>query len=251
MFCAQDRALLRDQLVTAASTDPMVCAAALLGSATRNAEDAWSDIDLALRLKPGLDPALVAAEWTGRLRRDHQVVDHFDLWSDGALYRVFLLGSTLQLDLSFWPYESFRATGPAFRLLFGDSAAQGAASAPKDLHDYIGMAWLHALHARSAIARGRVWQAVWMLEGMRNQIVALACERHGLIPNQGRGVDLLPAEIREALAATLVASTGGHELRTIFRALTDLLLREAEFVPGAHRPELPATLDRLLDSLPR
>ena len=48
------------------------------------------------------------------------------------------------------------------------------------------MGWLYALHARSAIARGRSWQADMMLAEMRNQVIALACHRLGVNPADGR-----------------------------------------------------------------
>ena len=77
------------------------------GSASRGDEDAWSDIDLALRLRPGVDPNEVAERWTELLSRDQAVVDQLDLWADGALYRVFLTASTLQMTSPSGPTTAF------------------------------------------------------------------------------------------------------------------------------------------------
>jgi hypothetical protein len=56
------------------------------------------------------------------------------------------------------------------------------------------MGWLHAIHARSAVARGRLWQATMMLDELRNGLTTLMCIRAGLNPWHGREVDQLPSE---------------------------------------------------------
>lgn len=81
---------------------------------------------------------------------------------------------------------------PTSRLLFG-SAAESRGDEGLAPEHLVGLGWLYGLHARSAIARGRLWQAVLMLDGIRDQLIALKCLRHGLNPYQGRGVDQLPA----------------------------------------------------------
>lgn len=118
------------------------------------------------------------------------------MWSDTTLFRVFLLSSSLQVDLSFWTADTFAASGASFRLLFGESnePRHPRSFAPEAL---IGMGWLYALHARSSIARGRALQALHMINGVREQIITLACLRHELPAHQGRGVDDLPAGLRQ------------------------------------------------------
>src|SRR5207248_793673 len=93
--------------------------AAHTGSAAVGRADRWSDIDLALCLAPDADAERVAAEWTERMYREHGAVAHHDVRVGPTLFRVFLLGNTLQVDLAFWPPNEFGATGPTFRLLFG------------------------------------------------------------------------------------------------------------------------------------
>src|SRR5438128_12381578 len=111
--------------------------------------------------------------------REHGVVHHLDVPSGAWIYRVFLLPSTLQVDLAFAPAKDFGARAPSFRLVFGEAAdlAHVAAPAPEQL---IGLSWLYALHVRSSLARGRLWQAEYMLSAMRDQVFALACVRPGL-----------------------------------------------------------------------
>jgi hypothetical protein len=48
---------------------------------------------------------------------------------------------------------------------------------PPDAEAIIGMAWLYALHARSCIARRKLWQAEYMISGIRDNALALACLR--------------------------------------------------------------------------
>jgi hypothetical protein len=77
-----------------------------------------------------------------------------ELWSNGALYRVFLLPDTLQLDLSFWSDDRFAAYGPQFRLIFGE-ANEAVRPEAESAFSVLGWAWLFALHARSSLARRR------------------------------------------------------------------------------------------------
>lgn len=249
MFSASERNQLRAELVAAARTDSRITAAALVGSAARDAEDAWSDIDLALQLGPGLDPLDLAGSWTVRLQEKVPVVAHLDVWAGPAMYRVFLLESTLQVDVSFWPADSFRATGPAFQLLFGESHRPLEPHAPEPA-GLIGTAWLYALHVRSAIARRRPWQAVQMLDGMRDQVIMLACRRYDLPTHHGRGVDDLPAVFTTALGPTLVGSLDPAPLTDRFATLVALVVAEVRQTSMSDHDieRLAATLDALVQS---
>ena len=64
----------------------------------------------------------MVADWTARMYAEHGAVHHLDVTSGATLYRVFLLASTLQVDLAFAPAAEFRAIAPTFRLLFGTAA---------------------------------------------------------------------------------------------------------------------------------
>lgn len=229
MFSARERRDLRDRLIAAAREDDRITAAALVGSGARDAEDPWSDIDLALRLCDGLEPDDVAVDWTTRMYERAGAVDHLDVWSGTTLFRVFLLDSTLQVDLSFWASDTFAASGSSFRLLFSEAndPHPSRASAPATL---IGMGWLYALHARSSIERGRTLQALHMINGVRDQVTALACVRHHLPAHDGRGVDDLPASLRLSIAETLVCGLGASELRRALAASVSALLEEAQAI---------------------
>ena len=139
---------------------------------------------------------------------EHRAVHHLDIVSENALYRVFLLASTLQVDLSFWPSDDFRALGDRFRLLFGASQPSAGEELPS-ASELIGFGWLYALHARSSIARGRVWQAEYMISGLRDQALALACLRQRLPVFEGRGMDRLPAQV----ASQSCPLSSGHWIR--------------------------------------
>ena len=247
MFTVAQRERIRDGLVRAASEDERITAAAFVGSAATNREDRWSDIDLALRIRPDLEPEPVARHWTECMYADHDVVHHLDVWAGPALYRVFLLSNTLQVDLSFWPSRAFAASGPAFRLLFGE-ANDAPTSPPPSTESLVGMGWLYALHIRSSLARGRRWQAVHMLDGLRDQVVALACLRFGLPAHQGRGADALPPEETELLADALVVSVEPADLRRAFASAARLLLKEANHVDVGLASRLASPIEGLIRS---
>jgi len=232
VFSQRERKDLRACLIAAARADDRITAAAVVGSAAAAREDEWSDIDLAFRLAPGLEPVDVGDVWTGRMYENCGAVDHLDVWSGSALFRVFLLPSSMQVDLSFWPSDAFAASGRSFRLLFGEANEAKPSPSPRP-HALVGMGWLYALHARSSIARGRNLQALYMVNGVRNHVVSLACLRYGLPAHEGRGVDDLPCEVVETIAETLVRGLDASELSRAFANAITALLDEAEQIdPG-------------------
>src|SRR3954452_17513561 len=158
MFTAEDRDQLRATLIAAARADERISSAALLGSGATDTTDRWSDVDLAFAVASTANSEAVVADWTDCMYREYGAVHHLDVVYGRALYRVFLLANTLQVDLSFWPEAEFGATGPTFQLLFGTADERPPRPAPAAIA-LIGMGWLYALHVRSSIARGRVWQA--------------------------------------------------------------------------------------------
>lgn len=247
MFTPEEREQLRTGLVAAAKEDPRITAAAYVGSVAAGREDRWSDIDLAMCLAPGADVDEVVAEWSERMRREHDVADHLDIRAGNTWFRVFLLANTLQIDLSFWAPEDFGATGPNFQLLFGTAADVRKIGPPKAL-TLIGMAWLYALHARSSIARGRVWQAEYMISGVRDNVLALACLRHEVPAVQGRGMDDLPAEVTGPLLPALVRSLDRPELVRAFGATVEALLGEIALVDAELATRVTDVLRELVTS---
>jgi hypothetical protein len=222
VYTVSERDQLRRDLTNAAETDPRVVGAAVTGSAAVGEEDRWSDIDFALSVDRDLDA--VVTDWTA-LMYACGAVGHLDVRHGAVLFRVYLMRSTLQVDIAFWPSTEFGATGPAFRLLFGEANSLPQSAQP-DRAELIGLAWLHALHARSSIARGRCWQAIYMVNGMRDQVMALWCLREGVNAVQGRGLDDLADA--GAFAGTLVLSSHPDEVRRAFHVLTGLLLNEID-----------------------
>ena len=229
VFTAEDRATLRDALIDAARADARISGVALTGSAALGAEDRWSDIDLAFGAAASADRDVLIAEWTDRMYRSHGAVHHMDVAAGAALFRVFLLQSTLQVDLAFWPETEFGAIAPTFRLVSGTARERPRTPDPS-ADALVGMGWLYALHARSSIARGKVWQAEYMISGVRDHVLALACLRHGVPAVQGRGMDKLPRELTETFAGALVRSLEPAELRRAFTCSCELLLAAVETV---------------------
>ncbi|SDM21250.1 hypothetical protein [Allokutzneria albata] len=242
MVTVEERNRLRDSLIEAARADERITGAALTGSASVGAEDQWSDVDLAFGVEGDVDE--VIGDWTELMYRDHGAVHHTDVRFRSTVYRVFLLDNTLQVDIAFAPVQEFGALAPTFRLVFG-TAREQPQPGPVDPVPLLGMGWLYALHARSSIERGRVWQAEYMISGLRDHVLALACVRHGLPANQGRGMDELPAAATEVVSGALVRSLEIPELWRAFGVATDALLIEAELVDAGLAERLAGPLERL------
>jgi predicted nucleotidyltransferase len=248
VFSIEERERLRAALIAAAQADPRVAGAALAGSAATGREDPWSDIDLALRLGIDADEMEVLADWTSRMYDDCGAVHHLDVWRGETRFRVFLLPSTLQVDIAFWAWARFSATGPAFRLLFG-TANDLPIPGPPAAAELIGTGWLYALHVRSSIARGRLWQAEYMVSGMRDQVLALASLRYGLPVSHGRGFDDLPREVTGPLTAMLVCSLDVAELTRSFSVATESLIIEARHADSALADRISPVLRQLVSAL--
>jgi hypothetical protein len=244
VFTPQDRERIRSELLEAARADARLSGGAITGSAAAGREDAWSDVDLAFGVVEPMRMPEVLANWTSRMVDRYQAVDHLDVVHGAWVYRVFLLASTLQVDLAFAPSAEFGARAPTFRLVFG-KAAELKHATPLRAEGLIGYAWLYALHARSALARGRLWQAEYMVSAVRDHVLALACARLGLPEREGRGMDQLPKDVTSALEPALVRRLDADDIVRAFRVATEALIAEVERVDRVLAGRLAATLREL------
>ena len=229
MFTPDERIRLRGAILAAAREDLRITGGALTGSAASGTEDRWSDIDLAFGLKAGTDMQAVLADWSARMYQRHDAVDHLDVPAGRWIYRVFLIRNSLQVDLAFVPDDDFRARAPTFKLQFG-TARDAQHMPPPDARALIGYAWLYALHVRSAIARGKLWQAEYMLSNVRDHVLALACARLGLPAREGRGMDRLPRDVTDRVAGALVTRIDAQELRRAAHVAIEALIDEIRHV---------------------
>ncbi|MEV6966145.1 nucleotidyltransferase domain-containing protein [Hamadaea sp. NPDC051192] len=241
MFSTQERDTIRQRLLDLAAADPAIAGAAVTGSQATGDEDRWSDIDLVF----GVDgpPAVSMRHWTDRLYDDFGAAHHWDLPSGSAVYRVFLLPGCLEADIAFVPIADFAPRGPSWRTVFGSPAESQPAPAPTADH-LAGLAWHHALHARISIERNRLWQAEHWISAVRTQVIALACLRLGHPTSYAKGAHLLPADLTSMLAATLVRTLDGAELRRALGAAVDALIAELDRTdPALAARLLPALTD--------
>ena len=173
---------------------------------------------------------------------------HVDVRTGAWIYRVFLLASTLQVDLAFAPAAEFRALAPTFRLMLGKANEPRHIPSPPTA-ELAGLGWLYALHARSSIARRKLWQAEYMISGVRDHALALASVRHGLAAAHGRGFDQLPEEVTAPWKASLVRQLEAGELTRAFQAAVSGLLREIQCADARLADRLEKTLVLLGESV--
>jgi len=227
VFSSEERSRIRSSLLEFAASDPRIGGAAITGSAAIDCEDQWSDIDLAFGVRNADSMEEVLSDSTVRMYEQHRALHHLDVKVGAWIYRVFLLPNTLQVDLAFVPAAEFRALSPSFRLVFGEAKEPADGPAPSSAN-LIGMGWLYALHARSSIARGKLWQAEYMISGIRDHALALASVRHGLSAAHGRGFDQLPREVTAPFEGSLVRELDSAELMRAFRVALLGLLTEIQ-----------------------
>jgi hypothetical protein len=206
MFGAADRSRVRALLLDRAKRDERIVSAAIAGSGAIDAEDPWSDVDLAFAVADGADRDDLVADWTRVLEGGLGAVHHWDLHSRESLFRVFLLPDGLEVDISFTPETAFGAYTSNFKLLFGTSKEQPP---PKgaDVRGLIGYSWHHALHARASIERGKPWQAVQLIAAARQRLRARLC------PPRASAGDLERVRRRAARAARAARAVPRHVAR--------------------------------------
>jgi hypothetical protein len=184
VFTIEERNRVRDRILALAEADPRIVSGAILGSLALGPGDRWSDLDLSFAVSDDASVDEVLAEWTETVGRELDGVHHFDLARGHMIYRVFLLPGLLQFDLSLGPQPEFGARGPKFRLLFG-SADEVPQIEPDDAHELFGLSVHHAVRARFCIERGKLWEAQYWINELRDHALALACRRRGLETTTG------------------------------------------------------------------
>jgi hypothetical protein len=243
MFKPEQREETRARLLARAESDEDVAAAAITGSHAVGTADDWSDIDLAFGIRGDQSAAL--ARWSEILERDFGALHHWDLPWATSIYRVWLLPDWLEVDIAFTPAADFGPRGPTWRTVFGEVVeAEQTAPVPQD--DLVGLAWHHLLHARICIARGKPWQAEWLISGVRDHVLALACLRLGHPTRYAKGADELPREVTAPLEDTLVRSVEEAELRRALAAATTAYASELQQTDPALARRLGPMLDELL-----
>ena len=237
MFTVAQRDALVEQMLELAEGDERVVAGAVVGSLAVDTADRYSDVDLTFGIRDDAEVSEVLEDRTRWLVDDLEAVHLVDLERGPTIYRVFLLPDALQFDLSMTPAARFRPTGPRFRLVFGETAAEDPstpASVGGDLFiatptvaaDIFGWGVIYALHARACIERGRVWQAEHYVGALRDHALSLACLNQGVTVSQARGFDDLPAEVVARFEDTHVGDVQPAALRRTLAASVASLLRE-------------------------
>ena len=219
MFTVRERERVRDRIMQLSKSDSRLVTGVLIGSTAVGGGDRWSDLDLTFGLADNAVLDEVLADWTRILAREFGGVHLFDLPHLSTIYRVFLLPSNLQVDLSFTPGNRILGAGLKHEVIFGDALERDKAQPPSPAHAF-GLGVVYLLHARACIARGRRWEAEYSISAARDQALLLACLHRGLKTSYGRGFDDLPPEVLGPFNKALVESL---DKRALLEALNNTI----------------------------
>jgi hypothetical protein len=244
MFSRGERNHVRDRLLNLAEADASIVGAAIRGSLATGSDDEWSDIDLTFSIEGDLAPVL--DRFTAHLYGEFGAIHHWDLQWGSVVYRVFLLPGCLEVDIAFSPASEFGPRGRQWRTVFGDTVRFNPVAPPR-ADDLAGRAWHHLRCARACIERGALWQAEWLISGVRDNVLALACVRGGQIPRQARGADALPSEVTAPVEEAFIRSLDEPELRRALRAAADALQAEIFRTDPGLAQRLAPTLSEITD----
>ena len=246
MFTVEQRDALHERVLRLAHEDARVVAGAAVGSLALGGGDRFSDLDLTFAVADDASVADVLDDWSRTLVDELDAVRLADLERGPIIYRVFLLPDALQFDLSMSPAAQFRPGGPRFRLLFGETG-EPKFPTPPEAENLFGWGVIYALHSRSCIERGRLWQAEHYVGAVRDHALSLACLREGLPAVQARGYDDLSAETLDGFQQTHVSAPEPDALRTGLAASVMALLREGA---KAQVPHAGVVSQRLAELVP-
>lgn len=225
MFTVEERDAARERILAAARRDVRVVSAAEVGALALGAGDEYSDLDLTFGVAADSAVDGVLVDFTSLLVNELDAAVLFDLPYGPLIYRVFLLPSSLQIDLSFAPAAEWGAHSPRFRLIFGEAVERPHAG-PLDVRSEFGWAAHDAVRARFCIERGLPWQAELLISEVRDKAFAIACANRGLRASYARGVHELPPDVQRQFEPGLVRSLEWEELLRALGAVVELLLEE-------------------------
>jgi hypothetical protein len=245
VFTVEQRDALRERVLQLAQADERVVAGAAVGSLALGGGDRFSDLDLTFGVADHVQVADVLDDLTRALVDEDEGVQLADLVWGPTIYRVFLFPDALQFDLSMTPAADFRPAGPRWRTLFGEPAAGETQPTPPEAHDLFGWGVIYALHSRSCIERGRLWQAEHYIGAVRDRALALACLREGLPAVHARGYDDLSAETLARFDGTHLDAFDADSLRSALAASTDALLHEGAEARLPHADVVASRLTHL------
>jgi hypothetical protein len=244
VFTIGKRDAVRARLLTRAEQDEAIVGAAYTGSHAVAAGDRWSDTDLVLAVRGDL--AGTVARWSRWIEEEFGLRHHWDLASGASIIRVFLLPDWVELDLTFAPEQGFGPRGPQWHTIFGEPGTLDPFPKP-DLQVLYGQLWHHCLHAWICLQRQRWWQAEQWISAVRDHTITLACIRLDLPSAYAKGAHLLPEEVTNSLAPTLVRELTEPELRRAHTAVIEAAKAELQRSDA----DLAAGLNPMLAELTR
>ena len=207
-YTPDERDEIAKQLIGLLAADERIARAELGGSGATGYADRWSDVDVVVIARDGVDHLELADAWADRMYEHFPVVHDFRVSFGVEHVRGFMLENYLELDLGFQP--------PGGRD-DGDEdwwAADPTAEA--------GFAWHDVLHAVAAVHRGRLWRAHYYIGLLRWRTLTLA----GADMSEYKDVDDVRPELLDALAHALPRSLEADELIRATREVTRLFFAE-------------------------
>jgi predicted nucleotidyltransferase len=226
LYTPKERDEVAARLRKLLASDKRVARVALGGSGAHGYADRWSDVDLVVTVAEAFDQSEVADSWTDRIPEAVPVVHHFAVSFGEEHVRGFLLENLLEVDLGFRPANASEGDWPG-----------------PDADGEAGFAWHDVLHGAIAVARWRPWRAQYYIGLLRWRTLALATARLGLLLDEYKDVDDLPAELLSPLEDALPRSLEPDELRRALLAATSAFLNELRNT----RPELAERLAKPLE----
>ncbi len=230
-YDSQSRQAMLDTLTTALSQDERIAGVLLVGSASYNFKDQYSDLDLSVVVHDNYDALTIFDEWEGKIRDILPVLWRFkDIRGDEVGLYAIILTNFLEIDISFVSRKALSANSPDWKIIFDHTGqlesiqqqtwkTHQPISLEQRYHRYLDPIWHYITHIAVAIKRDQLWRAIYYFQEMRNRAIELDGLLDQLQTRHFREIDQLPAERLQMLEQTIIQQLDGD---SIFHALEHL-----------------------------
>ena len=251
IFTAEDRQSVFDCIFSFTQKCEKIVSLVQVGSGAAGYHDERSDLDFVIALDEDGSMAEVMDYVHRQLAEKYELL--YFAQAEPRRLQVYLLSNLLEIDIGYGGYQGAAAIKPAFKVLFDRSGVVEekmiasrqwmdesifSGKQKKDLETASDTVWAHLMHASCAIRRGQFFRAVGELEFVRNQYIALLCDRYRLESSLNREADKLPEAEKAALRSTLVGGERPEELWASLLNLTRLVYREMDGASVPVREEM-------------
>lgn len=244
LFSIERRNQVLENIVTFMKVDEHIASLVLVGSAAGEGQDRYGGLDLLVVLKNGAVFPTIYRKWRERIVTLLPVTFHFEAAesNETASYSL-MLDDYLEVNLYFVRVQNLKAETKPWKILFDQTQtkdiepileatyqAERIAAPSRTYQRMMASIWQPIVKCVTALNRGEIWRALYMLEEVREQTIELSAMNYGLDTVNYAEVDQLPEMLLVSLRHSIPTAINQIAIRRSLRATTMLFFNQAELL---------------------